>query len=77
MVSNNRTYRRPLCGSALSRDRYLRSEEFKNALQTIENRTKELRDSLEREKSSHEGWWNRREQHYAAIAREAARLRRG
>ena len=52
--------------------RYLRSQEFKNALQVIEDRTKELRGELEREKSSHEGWWTRREQHYAAIARQTA-----
>ncbi len=51
--------------------RYLRSAEFKNALQVIDSRTKELRGELEREKSNHEGWWTRREQHYAAIARHA------
>ncbi len=52
--------------------RYLRSEEFKNALQVIDSRTKELRGELEREKSNHEGCWTRREQHYAAIARQTA-----
>ena len=52
--------------------RYLRSEEFKNALQVIDGRTKELRGELEREKSNHEGCWTRREQHYAAIARQTA-----
>ena len=52
--------------------RYLRSEEFKNCLQAINSRIKELRDGLEREKSSHEGWWTRREQAYAAIARQTA-----
>ncbi len=52
--------------------RYLRSEEFKNALQVIDGRTKELRADLEREKSHHEGCWTRREQHYAAIARQTA-----
>jgi hypothetical protein len=50
--------------------RYLRSEEFKNALQVIDCRTKELRADLEREKSQHEGSWTRREQHYSAIARQ-------
>ena len=52
--------------------RYLRSQEFKNALQVIDSRTKELRGELEREKSNHEGCWTRREQHYAAIARQTA-----
>ncbi len=54
--------------------RYLRSEEFKNSLHAINSRTKDLRDSLEREKSSHEGWWTRREQDYSAIARQTALL---
>jgi len=52
--------------------RYLRSEEFKSAMHSIEARTKELRTSLEREKSSHDGWWQLREQHYSAIARQSA-----
>ena len=54
--------------------RYLRSEEFKNALQVIDGRTRELRADLEKEKSNHEGCWTRREQHYAAIARQTADL---
>jgi hypothetical protein len=52
--------------------RYLRSEEFKSAMHSIETRTTELRTSLEREKSSHDGWWQLREQHYGAIARQSA-----
>ncbi len=52
--------------------RYLRSEEFKNAIVTIDRRVAELRQSLEREKSSHEGWWTTREQSYSAIARQSA-----
>jgi hypothetical protein len=52
--------------------RYLRSEEFKNSLQVIEGRTKELRADLEREKSHHTSCWTRREQHYGAIARQNA-----
>ena len=52
--------------------RYLRSEEFLSAMQTVADRIKELRTSLEREKSSHEGWWDTREQHYAAIGRQTS-----
>jgi hypothetical protein len=52
--------------------RYLRSEEFKSALNVVESRTRELRQSLEREKSSHETWWNLRDQSYSAIARQTA-----
>lgn len=51
---------------------YLRSDDFKNALQAIAERTKELRTSLEREKASHEGWWQLREANYSAIARHGA-----
>lgn len=52
--------------------RYLRGEEFRSALLAVEERTKELRTSLEREKSSHETWWNVREQHYGIIARHTS-----
>lgn len=52
--------------------RYLRSDDFKTSVQSIEDRTQELRTSLEREKSNHEGWWRTREQHYSAIARQTS-----
>jgi hypothetical protein len=52
--------------------RYLRSDEFKGAMQGLAERTKELRTSLEREKSSHENWWTMREQSYNAIARHSS-----
>lgn len=52
--------------------RYLRSEEFLSAVRTIAQRVRELRATLEREKTSHSGWWESREQHYGAIARQAS-----
>lgn len=55
--------------------RYLRSDDFKTALQSMDDRTRELRKSLEREKSSHEGWWQTREQHYSAIARQGVSVK--
>jgi len=54
--------------------RYLRSDDFKTSVQSIEDRTRELRAALEREKSNHEGWWRTREQHYGAIARQTAAI---
>jgi len=52
--------------------RYLRSDDFRTSVQSIEDRVQELRTSLEREKSNHEGWWRTREQHYGAIARQTS-----
>jgi hypothetical protein len=54
--------------------RYLRSEEFKNAIVTIDRRIADLRQGLEREKSLHDGWWTTREQSYSAIARQSAAI---
>jgi hypothetical protein len=51
---------------------YLQSDEFKNALTTIQGRINELRSVLDKERGMHEGWWRDREQHYAMIARQAA-----
>ena len=51
---------------------YLRSQDFTAAIQRIQERLAELRESLTRERSFHDGWWSSREQQYAAILREAA-----
>lgn len=50
---------------------YIRSDAFSNALTRVSDTLKELGVSLEREKQNHQGVWNRREQHYGAILREA------
>lgn len=52
--------------------RYLCSDDFSNAISRIDDKIKELRGSLEKERSSHDGWWRAREQHYATILREAS-----
>lgn len=49
---------------------YLRGQDFATAMKRIATKLGELRTSLAREKSMHDGWWRGREQHYAAIARE-------
>lgn len=49
---------------------YLRSDDFGNAVRRVKDKVQELRDSLEKEKSHHETWWNTREQHYATVLRE-------
>jgi hypothetical protein len=51
---------------------YLRGQDFSNAIQLVQEKVGELRDSLTRERSHHDGWWRTREQHYAAILREAS-----
>lgn len=50
---------------------YLRSEDFANALQRIKDKVQELNDSLSKERSHHQTWWNTRTQHYATVLREA------
>ncbi len=50
---------------------YLRGEEFGTAIQRVITKIAELRDSLGRERSSHDSSWRLREQHYAAILRDA------
>ncbi|MBN1771103.1 MAG: DUF2130 domain-containing protein [Deltaproteobacteria bacterium] len=52
--------------------RYLRSDDFSNAISRIDDKIKELRASLEKEKSGHDGWWRTREQSYGTILREAS-----
>jgi hypothetical protein len=52
--------------------RYLQSDDFSNAISRIDDKVKELRATLEKEKSNHDGWWRSREQHYATILREAS-----
>jgi len=52
--------------------KYLCSDEFANALARIDDKVGELRAALEKEKSSHDGWWRSREQHYGTILREAS-----
>jgi len=52
--------------------RYLQSDEFKSAVETIGDRVRELRVLLEREKSQHHGWWEKREQHYTTVARQTS-----
>lgn len=49
---------------------YLRSDDFGNAIRRVKDKVQELRDSLAKEKSHHETWWNTREQHYASVLRE-------
>lgn len=49
---------------------YLRGEEFSHAAQIVKDKINELRESLSRERSYHDGWWRTREQHYGAILRE-------
>lgn len=51
--------------------RYLQSDEFKSALATIQNRINDLRSALNKERVTHEASWIDRDQHYAAIARQA------
>jgi hypothetical protein len=51
---------------------FLRSDEFTNAMARIDDKIKELRDSLGKERSAHDSWWRSREQHYATIMREAS-----
>jgi hypothetical protein len=51
---------------------YLRGQDFCNAMQLVQEKVGELRDGLTRERSHHDGWWRSREQHYAAILREAS-----
>jgi hypothetical protein len=51
---------------------YLRSEEFETAMLRVTTKIAELRDSLARERSNHDGVWRFREQHYSAIVRAAA-----
>lgn len=53
---------------------YLRSEDFKAAMHSIETRTNELRTALDRERSSHANWWQSREQAYNAIARQSSAI---
>lgn len=50
--------------------RYLRSDEFLAPMRTVADRVKELRASLERERTTHESWWTARDQGYASIARQ-------
>jgi hypothetical protein len=52
--------------------RYLRSDEFSNAVRRIGDKIGDLENSLQREKSSHEGWWDAREQAYRTILRESS-----
>lgn len=49
---------------------YLRSDDFGNAIRRVTDKVQELRDSLAKERSHHETWWNAREQHYATVLRE-------
>jgi len=49
---------------------YLRGQDFMTAIQRVATKISELRDSLARERSNHDGWWRTRDQHYAAILRE-------
>ncbi|MBL8918115.1 MAG: DUF2130 domain-containing protein [Myxococcaceae bacterium] len=49
---------------------YLRSNDFGNAIRRVTDKVQELRDSLAKERSHHETWWNTREQHYATVLRE-------
>lgn len=49
---------------------YLRGDEFGNAIRRVTDKVHELRDSLSKERSHHETWWNTREQHYASVLRE-------
>jgi len=51
---------------------YLRGQEFAMSMSRIAVKLTELHESLGRERSQHEGTWNRREQTYAAIARESS-----
>jgi hypothetical protein len=51
---------------------YLRGQDFSTAIQRVQEKVNELRDSLNRERSHHNGWWNSREALYAAILREAS-----
>jgi hypothetical protein len=51
---------------------YLRSDDFGNAIQRVQQRVAELREGLSKERSHHEGSWSARENHYASLLREAA-----
>jgi hypothetical protein len=51
---------------------YLCGDEFHSAIQRVTEKIVELRESLSREKSHHDGWWSARENHYATILRAAA-----
>ncbi len=50
---------------------YLRSDEFTAAIKRVHVTVGELRESLSRERSLHDGWWKTRETAYGAILREA------
>ena len=51
---------------------YLQSDEFKNALTTIQGRINELRSVLDKERGMHEGWWREREQRAGRVPRAIA-----
>jgi hypothetical protein len=51
---------------------YLKGEEFQAAMRSLGDNARELRTLLDREKSSHHGWWERRERHYDSIARKSS-----
>lgn len=50
---------------------FLRGDEFRVAIQRVQEKVRDLRESLAREKSHHDGWWTSRETHYSAILRAA------
>jgi hypothetical protein len=55
---------------------YLRSDDFGNAIGRVTDKVHDLRESLAKEKSHHETWWNTREQHYATVLREVTGIDR-
>ena len=51
---------------------FLRGDEFTASIRRVQEKVLELRESLSREKSHHDGWWASRENHYATILRAAS-----
>jgi hypothetical protein len=49
-----------------------RGADFSSAIQRVQEKVKELTESLSRERSFHDGWWRTRDHGYAAILREAS-----